>query len=299
MKRRDLSCPEASPMLPPSDDGPLMALALAADADLSDAAVGGALLRISDLAPAARAFTWMPLEGGHPLEVLMGFRAPLHWRLIGVSCTGEARHVRRARRSPGTLPEGDAVTVTLLVDRDGDAACVVRKGDEVTPMPGRPEGTVADACRRALDLPTAPPPRSTLGLWTLAWLDRLVDVASRADAASRLATWAQVAELHAAVGPLTREVAGASGPAALAASARALAEAWTWARLRADPAVVELPDRRPSPQLAAWMDDGMWARWLLSRLPDRADLLAAVRALLPARLAEGVDVVAQAAWGRP
>jgi hypothetical protein len=47
------------------------------------------------------------------------------------------------------------------------------------------------------------------------------------------------------------------------------------------------------------MDDGMWARWLLSRLPGRADLLAAVRALLPVRLAEGVEVVAQAAWGRP
>jgi hypothetical protein len=286
-------------MLPPSDHGQLMALALAADADLSAAAVGGALLRISDLAPAARAFTWISLEGGHPLEVLMGFRAPRHWRLIGVSCTGEARQVRRARRSPGTLPEGDAVTVTLLVDRGGDAACVVRRGDEVTPMPGRPEGTVADACRRALDLPTAPPPGSTLGLWTLTWLDRLVDVASRADACSRLTTWAQVAELHPAVGRLTGEIAGVSGPAALAASAWALAETWTWARLRADPAVVELPGRPPSPQLAAWMDDGMWARWLLSRLPGRADLLAAVRALLPVRLAEGVEVVTQAAWGRP
>ena len=285
-------------MLPPSDHGPLMALALAADVDLSEAAVAGALLRISDLAPADRAFTWMSLDGAHPLEVLMGFRAPLHWRLLGVSCTGQARHVRRTRRSPGTLPEGDAVTVTLLVDRDGDAACVVRKGDEVTPMPGRPEGTVADACRRALGLPTAPPPGTTLGLWTLNWLDRVVEVATRADAGSRLTTWPQVAELHAAVGPLTGAVTGVSGPAALAASAQALAEAWTWARLRDEPAVVELPGRPPSPQLAAWMDDGMWARWLLSRLPGRDDLLAAVHALLPARLAEGVHVVARTAWGR-
>jgi hypothetical protein len=299
MKRRDLSCPEAYPMHPPSDHGPLMGLALTADADLSAAAVGGAVLRFSDLAPADRAFTWLPLDGHHPLELLMGFRAPLHWRLLGVSCTGLARHLRRGGGPQAPLPEGDAVTVTLLVDRDGDAACVVRRGDEVTPMPGRPEGTVADACRRALALPTAPPPRSTLALWTLAWLDRLVEVASRADAAFRLATWAQVAELHPAVGPLTGAVTGVSGPAALAASAQALAEAWTWARLRDDPAVVEVPGRPPSPQVAGWMDDGMWARWLLSRLPGHDDLLAAVHALLPARLAEGVDLTASAAWGAP
>jgi hypothetical protein len=47
------------------------------------------------------------------------------------------------------------------------------------------------------------------------------------------------------------------------------------------------------------MDDGMWARWLLAQLPNRDDLLAAIHALLPARLAEGVDLVARAAWGRP
>jgi hypothetical protein len=47
------------------------------------------------------------------------------------------------------------------------------------------------------------------------------------------------------------------------------------------------------------MDDGMWARWLLSRLPGRDDLLAAVHALLPAGLAEGVDQVAGAARRRP
>ena len=53
-----------------------MALALAADGDLSAAAVDGALLRLSDLAPATRAFTWLPLDGAHPLDVLLGFRAP-------------------------------------------------------------------------------------------------------------------------------------------------------------------------------------------------------------------------------
>jgi hypothetical protein len=36
------------------------------------------------------------------------------------------------------------------------------------------------------------------------------------------------------------------------------------------------------------MDDGMWARWLLSAYPVRDDLLASVYALLPTPLADAV-----------
>jgi hypothetical protein len=156
---------------------------------------------------------------------------------------------------------------------------------------------VADACRRALGLPTSPPPASTLGLWTLAWLDRVVEAASQADAGSAPTTWSALAALHAAAGPPGERAAPAPDPASLAVAGCDLAEAWTWARLRADPAVVDLPGPLPSPRLAAWMDDGMWARWLLSLLPAADDLVSAVHALLPPALAEGVAVVAQAAWG--
>jgi hypothetical protein len=185
--------------------------------------------------------------------------------------------------------------VALLLDRQDAGAGLMRAGEAVTPLPERPVGTVADACRRALGLATAPAPPSTLELWTLAWLDRLVEVAAGGGGRARLGTWAQVAGLHAAVGPLTGTAAGASGPGALAASARALAGAWPWARLRADPRVVPLPGGPPSAALATWMDDGMWARWLLGRFPAVDDLVTAVHALLPAVLAEGVDRVVRAA----
>jgi hypothetical protein len=277
-----------------------MALVTAADADLSSAGVDGAILRLSDLPPVAESFTWFPLEGAHPLEVLLGFVAPRHWRALGVSCAGRAQRLDVAGRhrhgAAGAAAEPDAVTVTLLVDRAGAAAGLMRRGDEVTPLPGRPDGAVADACRRALALPTAPPSESTLGLWTLGWLDRLVEHASRADAASRLHSWSVVAGLHAAAGHPGGPPGAALSPAALAGSAGALAEAWTWARLRADPAVADVPGPPPTPELAAWMDDGMWARWLLSRLPAADDLMAAVHALLPSVLADGVELVAQAAW---
>jgi hypothetical protein len=283
-------------MLPSPDHGHLMPLVLAADDDLSAAAADGAILRVSDLAPVAESFTWFPLEGTHPLEMLMGFSAPPHWRALGVSCAGFAHRLDAAGR-PRPGADADAVTVTVLVDRSGAAAGLLRRSDEVTPLPGQPEGVVADACRRALELPTAPPPRSTLELWTLSWLDRLVDVASRADAASRLQSWRAVAALHAAVGPPVGRPTMPVDPVALATSATALAEAWTWARLRDEPGVLDLPGPPPSPPLARWMDDGMWARWLLSRLPSGDDLMAAVRALLPPALADGVAVVVQATWG--
>lgn len=284
-------------MHPSPDPGPLMAVVTAADADLAERAVDGAVLQVGDPAAAPR-YRYRPLEGRHPLEVLMGFVAPRHWRALGVSCPGRALSLDpegRPQRGPAGRPPAP-ITVTVLFDRGGGAAGVMRRGGEVTSLTGQPEGVVADACRRALGLPTAPPPPSTLGLWTLTWLDRLVEVAGQADAASRLRTWPAVAALHAAGMPGTGPGATAS-PAELVASARLLAEAWPWSRLRREPRAADVPGPPTSADLAAWMDDGMWARWLLARLPAADDLLAGVQALLPPVLSEGVIAVARATWG--
>jgi hypothetical protein len=279
---------------------PLDALVAAADAALSGersaagaaAAVDGVLLHVDGDAPPERCLRWRPLDGAHPLDVLLGFTAPPHWRALGVSSGGKGR-----RLDADEVPEGrtaQPVRITLLLDRSGDARAVMRLDGEVIPLPNRPEGTVADACRRALSLPTAPPPSSTLGLWTLAWLDRLVEVASQASTAP-MCDWFQVAGLHAAAAPALGHRGAAFDPGALAASAAALAEAWPWPRLRAEPAVVDLPGPPLASAVAAWMDDGMFARWLLADLPTDADLLATVHALLPPSLAAGVEVVVRAA----
>jgi hypothetical protein len=154
---------------------------------------------------------------------------------------------------------------------------------------------VADACRRAFGLPTSPPPLSTAELWAAYWLDRIVEVAAEPPGGCRLRSWAEVAALH----PALADRAGpGSGPAddpdrlaAAGAAAAAWAERWTWARLRAAPDTLDLPWLDRSPALAAWMDDGMWARWLGSALPQSEDLLAAVHDLLGARLAVAVERV--------
>ncbi|HKE77551.1 MAG TPA: hypothetical protein VKB57_28280, partial [Acidimicrobiales bacterium] len=84
---------------------------------------------------------------------------------------------------------------------------------------------------------------------------------------------------------------------ALARAAVRWAAAWPWSRLRAEPAAFDVPWLDRTPALAAWMDDGMWARWLLSALPHADDLRAAVHSLLCERLAAAVDEVATPSCG--
>jgi hypothetical protein len=262
--------------MPPSPDpARLRALVHAVDPDLA-AISGGAVLCAREPLSAPRSLAWFPLGGAHPLDVLLGLDAPRRWAALGVACTGRA-HTASARPEP--------VAVTILLDRRGAAAGVLRRAGTASDMPDRPEGVVADACRRALGLPTAPPPGSTRELWALLWLDRVVDAAAGGRPGTRPTTWPALARLHPAAGPHGDPTGAALHPVALAAAAGTLAVAWPWHRLRADPGAVPLPGARPAPGLPAWMDDGMWARWLLSHLPAVDDLLCAVGALLPPSLA--------------
>jgi hypothetical protein len=272
------------------DHDTLLRFVRTADAAISAAALDGAILHVNDLAPVDRCFRWHALGGAHPLDLLLGFAAPTHWRAVGVSCSGVSH------RLDGTPSDRGPVVVTALIDRSGDVASVIRRAGEVTVMPDPLEGTVADACRRSLGLPTAPPPPSTLGLWTLTWLDRVVDLAGQDPAGERTQSWPAVARLHAAARPPGDDRFAVLDPPGLAVAASGLALAWPWARLRADPSVLDVPGPRPSAHLAGWMDDGMWARWLLGLLPSPDDLMAAVHALLPPAVAQGVETVARATW---
>ena len=262
---------------PSPDRDALLALATLANEQLAGDS-GGALLRIHQAASGADCLAWLPLHGAHPLEALLGYVAPPEWWAIGVCAPGRAHSV------DGT----DDVTATLLVDRAGATASILQRGDDREVLPGRPDGVLADACRRALGLPTAPPPWSSLMLWTQAWLDRIVEADGARPPGLPSLSWAAVARLHpAGTGP--------GDPVALALDAAALAEAWPWARLRAEPGVADVAGPRPSSALAQWMDDGMWARWLVSRLPPADELLEATRAVLSPVVADAVDLVVTAA----
>lgn len=108
------------------------------------------------------------------VQALTGYTAPPDWLAIGVSTGGNAYPIESAAEREVMR----RVRLVHLVTRSGASASAVRLGDEdpqvlTSADAGRASGRVDDVCRRALALPTEPPP-STLEFWALDWLDRLV-----------------------------------------------------------------------------------------------------------------------------
>jgi len=272
----------------PSDALPLYDLVATADAVLDDHP-GGAILRVAGDPPEVHG---MCLAADHPLDVLLGFTAPPDWRGIGLHCKGRGYDLDDPRKD---LPPSrcstfasealDAVpvTVTVIIDRYGNGDGLLRDGDVLRRLAGLPEGAVGDACRRALGLPTAPPPESSVGLWLHVWLDRVVEVVGDDPARSAL-TWGAVAALHPGSGGL----GAAPDPQIVAESTHDLAERLPWSHLRLDPDMVDTARPPVARPVAQWMDDGMFARWMLAELVDPRVLAQTLEAVLDPAVTEQI-----------
>ncbi|MET0729381.1 MAG: hypothetical protein ABWZ76_13890 [Acidimicrobiales bacterium] len=213
--------------------------------------------------------------GVHPFAALAGFVAPAEWSMFGLRVRGWAHPL-----GGGQLAA--ASSTTFLLSRDGAEWSLLRRGRGVEELPGRAMGTIPDLCRRVLDLPTAPAPPSTALLWSVAWLDRVLETWGDPHRRRSLtASWAEVAALHpaatAVAGPGRR---GLEDPLRVVALGRALTEAWPWARLRAEPGVLTLPGGDLPVEITRWMDDGFYARWALGTFPAPATLAHDLAGLL-------------------
>lgn len=224
-----------------------------------------------------------PLEVGvHPFGELAAFTAPPEWSMVGLRVRGTAHHLDEGRRAERT-------STTYLLHRSGEERSLLRTDQEVTPLAGRASGTLPDLCRRVLGLPTDPAPRSTALLWTVAWLDRILEAWGDPDRRRGLcASWSRLACLHPAV-------AGApdQDPSHLITLGRAHAEEWPWARLRAAPHALHLPDGHLPPHITGWMDDGFYARWALGAFPAPATLARDVCHLLDDHVGERLVVAVE------
>jgi hypothetical protein len=189
-------------------------------------------------------------DGAHPADELLGFRAPASWSAIGAVTYGWAAPVDRYGERPSSHPERCRARVTSLVDRGGREAVSTTLDDgRVIDDPG--VSVLADVLRRCLGVATAPPP-PLRELADVIWLEAVVG----AEPPPR--SWDEVGALR------------------LPAHARGV----TWRRLRHE---ARAPDAFG--RLAAWMDDGMFARWLLGGHPPTAHLLAVADERLPPALA--------------
>ena len=188
-----------------------------------------------------------PLDG-HPAEVLRCFTAPPEWFGVGVLTGGWAH-------APGV--ESARVRVTSLMCRDGTELSAVRKdGEGLSFMEGRGIGNVPETLRRVLSLPTDPPDVTIVEWMAKCWL---MVIAKRGRRAPKLA-WAEAAALHPSLD--TTEMGSMS-----------------WERFRVLAA-------EGGSEEAAWMDEGMFARWQVHGYPPVAELLKrAARRLTPDAIA--------------
>jgi len=230
--------------------------------------------------PRAFAFGFRTLEEGqHPLELLLGFVAPPAWTALGVVCFGWAapgdvdadRHSTTGTR-PSRHPERVRVRVTTIVDRRGrERATAALEDGTVVDEPGA--GTVTDALRRALRLPTAPPPVGSEELFAAIWLGELA-------AAERPLAWAEAALRHPAMKLLATGFPKPQ-PEELISCGRSLHRAIPWEKLRQRAAAGRFDaGEQIDEELAAWMDDGMFARWVLAGMTPLPVLLGQCAAVL-------------------
>jgi hypothetical protein len=231
-----------------------------------------------------------PLAGEHPVDALLGETFPPDVDALGVAVTGTARSL-----DPGPLTDEDVpsgrVRILQVHARDGRAASRLREvGGKGRRIDGRAaDGDVADCLRRALGLPTPPPAVPPRVWWAVEWLDAVLEAVC-ADPARRWA-WAHVARLHPRAGVLPPD-----RPAALVELVARDAASLDWAALRADAAAGGSSSCPIGPELAAWMDDGMFARWLIGSRPDPVEVVADLVELLAPPVVRGV-VEALQAWG--
>lgn len=203
----------------------------------------------------------------HPFSEVAGLTAPPEWSMFGLRVRGTAHHLDGDRPSERT-------STTYLLHRSGEESSLLRTGDTVTELSGLASGTLPDLCRRVLGLPTDPAPATTVLLWTVAWLDRILEGWGDLGRRSRLgSSWAQLALLHPAASTAPADaLLSLDDPARLITLGRAHTEAWPWARLRAEPGALHLPDGDLPSEITNWMDDGFYARWALGAFPPPAAL---------------------------
>jgi hypothetical protein len=232
--------------------------------------------------------------GGHPIDELAGFVAPPEWSALGVVAPG------RAHAFGDRSPPPDRVVISHLVGRDGSSAWICEPLDgpasegAADGLDDAGRGRIDDALRRGLGLPTHPAEHDPVALWARLWLDAVL-AAVAADPA-RGWTWVDVALLHPAArllhdqapaAPIDRsEVADA-----VPRLAELLSDGRPWVDLRAACASGAWTVEWLPAELAAWMDDGIFSRWMLDGVTPCDELLDALGELVPAALVDRVRLV--------
>lgn len=236
------------------------------------------------------------------MERMLGWVAPPSCWAVGVVAGGWAYPLTGNGARPRRGCAGSRrVQTRCLVGRDGEVVSRLHDADGTVVDEPPSTGRTIDALRRCVGLTTPPPDRPSSELLALVWMAEVVaaaeganrrSVASTRDHRSRPGgatvvglTWEEVARLHPAVLALVTD--GHQVPLEhMDAVLRSAGRAWSWGHLRELAAGGGWPAGIVPSALAAWMDDGMFSRWMLDASAPLSDVFALTRAALPAAVGD-------------
>lgn len=239
-------------------------------------------------------------DGGAVLVTDTGARTPVDppagggLAMIGLSCPPETLAVAATTWCEAQRPDGCRRSGALAwsVDRRGGSSALFREqGADDAEILSTVAGTLLDSGLRALGRPT--PLCASPVVWFpdgvfLQRVSRLLDQRGGSCTRRRLA-WDSVSRLY----PLN--VVGKPLPAWVVRHLRQdFQERNTWSSLRCG--VVEQPVSAPSilsgltPAVAGWLDDGSFARWVLSRVSEAPGTLRRLRERVDDCLANDLSV---------
>ena len=238
--------------------------------------------------------TWLRVYEGPDADVgltvtsddprfLIGWTAPAGCAAVGIVATGRTRAIGEAGVSTSFAPERDGVQVRMccVVSRSGEVGWTLQVSSGQTSLERPTEGKILDSLKRCLELPTSPPGIPASELHAAAWAASVLD---RAIESPRQLTWSDVERLHPVARLLGGDLAAVDddrerGSDDLTDLVRVAANAWSWEEIRAQACDGEL-EALIDPDLASWMDVGMFSRWVMERTPPLDQLLGALRAYL-------------------
>jgi hypothetical protein len=231
--------------------------------------------------------TWVQIVGGSPgddevnflgldgLDV-MGWLAPPECAALAVVATATVTRFDGPTEPRVPIPLGrtPGARFACVVGRDARLGWAMRlpDGTELNEVPE--DGRMLDCLRRCLGLPTPPPPKGSGWVQSVLWLAAILEEGGRTD---RRLGWREILELHPVASGVLESPDIEVTEDNLLGLVRLASSIWTWERLRRDTIVNHWASQVVSAEVAAWMDEGMFARWILAALPDADELMTQVR----------------------
>jgi hypothetical protein len=210
---------------------------------------------------------------------ILGWVAPPECFAIGT--VGAARVVPLDPHGPA------GIKVSSAADGGARVACVVARSGAVSWFLGLPDGTeideppeggrILDVLRRCLQLPTPPPCHRIGRLHAVAWIGAVVE---KAEARGRRLVWSEALSAHPAVSAHPGRAGSCAHGGQPEDLIRLAGEVGSWESMRLLVASGYQAPGMPRPEVAAWMDEGMFSRWVLGDLPPLEVLIEKSRQFL-------------------